>query len=465
MASVNESTSGFDTQNMPIIDIRKWRAIIETDMISGNYKPVLGMGPGGVGKSESVRDMCEDMGIGYVEMRLANYTPLDIMGLPSEKNGRTVFNPNDKLPYTKAMGGDQPEVGILMLDEISSCEHDVQVVALQLLDSSRSVGQYKLPDKWKVVACGNGPDDGGVYRGLPSNLINRCAAYRIEPVFQIWKEYLMSKSNKHGKSSAHPVVTAFLEAHPNFLCSLNPNTVDRPFSSPRSWTRLAEQLNDAWDAKEAWEAGRKERIAEARRSGDEDRIRRAEDEKYVIDRLFASMDQAEGKLNTQYVTTIASAVIGEDVGVKFSVFYKFEAELKTFAIDDIEKWKVKPSLEGLKREAIMILIEQLTVALADHWKLGKFGQEDFYDRKRYEKVKQDPNKVAHMAAMFEIIGWGSTAIVNGSENAKDVGSTFLANMQALGQGFSQMLILSYTWDDYPKHSDVYSDFCGKFYNT
>src|SRR5690606_40622459 len=53
-----------------------------------------------------------------------------------------------------AVQPNEPEVGLLFLDELGQASHDVQKPAAELL-LHRQVGSYKLPPGWIVVAATN----------------------------------------------------------------------------------------------------------------------------------------------------------------------------------------------------------------------------------------------------------------------------------------------------------------------
>src|SRR6056297_3306512 len=53
--------------------------------ISELVPPVMIWGPPGVGKSSVIRDIAHDLGIGYIDVRLAQREPIDIRGLPVPK--------------------------------------------------------------------------------------------------------------------------------------------------------------------------------------------------------------------------------------------------------------------------------------------------------------------------------------------------------------------------------------------
>jgi hypothetical protein len=232
----------------------------------GLNKPYLALGPAGCGKSESIANLCAEMHIGYREIRLVTATETDLMGLPYvadaaetaesydkkfEESMKSpefqkkvqqkimMFASNGQLPIAERDG----EAGILVLDEITSAAMEVQAAALQLLDVSRGVGNYKLPPKWLVVSLGNGEGDGGVYRQLPSAYVNRCMSFRVTASSDAWITWAM-------KNSVHPTVLAFIRQNPTSLHVL-PRTSDSEyvddntqFPSPRSWTAVSYLLQN-----------------------------------------------------------------------------------------------------------------------------------------------------------------------------------------------------------------------------
>ena len=44
--------------------------------------PLMVWGPPGIGKSTFIREICEENGIGFIDVRLAQREPVDIRGLP-----------------------------------------------------------------------------------------------------------------------------------------------------------------------------------------------------------------------------------------------------------------------------------------------------------------------------------------------------------------------------------------------
>jgi hypothetical protein len=191
------------------------------------------------------------------------------MGIPRlDSDGATTWGGNILLPKEDRDGIS----GILVLDEITSAEDSVRASAYQLLDSQRGMGTYKLPDKWMVIALGNGPDDGGVFKGLEHAFLNRCRGFRIEPDHGAWMEWAV-------RNKVNPAVTAFLAFEPQSLHVYDPDTIEY-FPSPRAWVKVSDALN-------LWE----------KRFG--------------------------GVLDDELTTVAAVSAIGETVGYRFSAFYKY----------------------------------------------------------------------------------------------------------------------------------------------
>lgn len=222
-----------ETLNMRTVPLTRILLQLEHQLEDGDYTPVTVLGKSGIGKTESISALAHRLGIGFRELRLSHYQESDLIGLPYiDKNGRTCHATSDLLPDSN-----DPEQGILMLDEVTSAPKSMRSAVYQLLDSSRSLGQYRLPPRWLVVACGNGPDDGGDFRGIEPAFLSRGFCWRVEENLRVWKDWAVA----HG---VHPAVIAFLSFQPE---SLHVMDLDRPFdmiACPRNWVKLSTQLKN-----------------------------------------------------------------------------------------------------------------------------------------------------------------------------------------------------------------------------
>jgi MoxR-like ATPase len=137
----------------------------------------------GMGKSSLVRQLAEDRGWGFVDLRCSQLEAADLRGLPYRgDDGRTHFLPPADLPVgdltadeaSRLLGPEdrsdpkahaawqrrQRELqtrlseGILFLDELNRAADDVLHASFQLV-LDRAVGEYVIPQGWSVVAAGN----------------------------------------------------------------------------------------------------------------------------------------------------------------------------------------------------------------------------------------------------------------------------------------------------------------------
>ena len=222
------------TNNIPSVTVETFTKIIEMQFQERNFRPIFGLGKGGIGKTESIYDLTKKLGIGYVDVRLLLYSETDLKGIPypNENHTKTVWLQNDILPTVEKNG----DKGILVFDEITSCARSVRTAAYQLLNERR-LGEYVLPDGWMMVCLGNGEDDGGDYQGMEGNFANRCAVFNVVHDLDAWKLWALNKG-------VHELVTAYVSFKPSDLHSYNPESeTELLFASPRSWTAVSDILN------------------------------------------------------------------------------------------------------------------------------------------------------------------------------------------------------------------------------
>lgn len=189
-------------------------------------RPVALWSQPGVGKSSVVRQVADSLGISLVTVMGSQFDPVDLRGIPSVKNGKTTWCPPDFLPTSGS--------GILFLDEMGQADQDVQKIFAQLcLD--RRLGEYVMPEGWKVVAASNRVEDrAGVGRVL-THLLNRFIHIDVDVSTQDWQDWAVA-------AGVVPEVRAFINYRPNLLMQFDPTTNARSFASPRSWHMVSDQM-------------------------------------------------------------------------------------------------------------------------------------------------------------------------------------------------------------------------------
>lgn len=270
------------SMNMINVSIERFLKQIEMSLDCHNYRAILGLGPGGIGKTEGVAGLTKRKGIGYKEIRLLNHTETDLIGVPiieeiKQSDGTTRKVTNFASNHLLPVEGRDGKYGVLVIDEITSANKNMRTLAYQLLDTSRSIGNYKLPDGWLVVALGNGPEDGGNFQGMEGNLLTRCDCYRVNTDVESWAKWAV-------ENEVNPTVVAFVKAMPEFIHNLNVNEDAHVFSCPRTLKALSDKLN--------------------------------------------YMEKAEGRqvLDPESVGIYAASSIGLTSAMRFQAFYRFKSQ-------------------------------------------------------------------------------------------------------------------------------------------
>jgi len=191
-------------------------------------------GPPGIGKSAVVQEAAVDAGIpleNYADIRLSTLEPVDLRGVPSVVNGRTIYNPPSFFPigqneidellrkYNIPITEDREEnlrelsrvltrekvekaildkienaikqdKGVILFDELPSAAHDIQVAAYEII-LDRKIGSYTLPIGWAIVAAGNRSKEVGAETSsyLPVPLANRMVHIGVDLNPKDWQEW------------------------------------------------------------------------------------------------------------------------------------------------------------------------------------------------------------------------------------------------------------------------------------
>ena len=163
-----------------------------THVALGQQEPVMFWGPPGVGKSEGVRQCCEEAGGHLVDIRLSQYDSVDLRGIPSPEAGFTIWNAPSTLPFKGNPGFPDDRPIFLFLDEINSAAPAVAAVAYQLIND-RAVGEHELMDNVVVIAAGNRDGDKGVTNRMPAPLANRFTHAEIDVDTDAWCYWAQNK--------------------------------------------------------------------------------------------------------------------------------------------------------------------------------------------------------------------------------------------------------------------------------
>lgn len=196
-------------------------------------QPLFIWGAPGVGKSQVVAQVAEELNLRLTDLRAVLLDPVDLRGLPLIKSdGVAHWCPPSFLPTEGE--------GVLFLDELNASPPLVQAACYQLV-LDRKVGEYTLPEGWTVVAVGNRETDRAVTHRMPSALANRFVHLDFSVDLDSWLEW----AERRGVSEE---IRAFIRFRPNLLHDFDPKKNEKAFPSPRSWDFAARILESAPDS-------------------------------------------------------------------------------------------------------------------------------------------------------------------------------------------------------------------------
>jgi hypothetical protein len=199
-------------------------------------RPIFLWGPPGIGKSDIVKQLGEELEAHVIDIRLSLWEPTDIKGIPyfDANAGKMAWAPPMELP-DEEMASQHKQI-ILFMDEMNSAAPAVQAAAYQLV-LNRRVGTYKLPDNVLIVAAGNREADKGVTYRMPAPLANRFVHMEMRVD---WDDYFAWAT----ENRIHKDVVGFLTFSKKDLYDFDPKSGSKAFATPRSWAFVSELLFD-----------------------------------------------------------------------------------------------------------------------------------------------------------------------------------------------------------------------------
>jgi len=202
-------------------------------------RPLFLWGPPGIGKSELVEGIANELGGLMIDLRLGQMEPTDIRGIPfyNKDIGKMDWAPPVELPDEETAA--QYPIVVLFLDELNSAAPSVQSAAYQLI-LNRRIGKYKLPDNVVMVAAGNRESDKGVTYRMPTPLANRFIHQEMKVDFASWQEWAVN-------NRIHKDVVGYLSFAKQDLYDFDAKSASRAFATPRSWTFVSQLLDEGDD--------------------------------------------------------------------------------------------------------------------------------------------------------------------------------------------------------------------------
>ena len=225
------------------------RAYLQRDE-NGNYRipairqrPLLLMGPPGVGKTQIIEQAARECGVALVAYTITHHTRQSAVGLPfivkktygGREHSVTEYTMSEIIAsvYDKMESTGLRE-GILFIDEINCVSETLAPTMLQFLQG-KTFGNQKVPEGWIIVTAGNPPEYNRSVREFDIVTLDRVRKMDIEPDFAVWKEYAY-------RQSVHGAILSYLEIRKENFYRIETTPDGILFATARGWEDLSEMI-------------------------------------------------------------------------------------------------------------------------------------------------------------------------------------------------------------------------------
>ena len=216
----------------------------------GNYlipsirqRPVLLMGPPGIGKTQIMAQIAAEEGVGLVAYTITHHTRQSAIGLPyiekhtygGQEYSVTAYTMSEILTSVyQLMERTGRKEGILFLDEINCVSETLAPMMLQFLQC-KTFGNQRLPEGWLIVAAGNPPEYNKSVRDFDVVTLDRVKRIDVTEDFGVWKAYARQKG-------IHGAVISYLDIKKDNFYRMENSADGMQFATARGWEDLSELI-------------------------------------------------------------------------------------------------------------------------------------------------------------------------------------------------------------------------------
>lgn len=203
-------------------------------------RPVLLMGPPGIGKTQIMEQIASECGIGLVSYTITHHTRQSAVGLPMIKTEEFDGKEYSVTEYTmseiisgvyKAVKEQGHREGILFIDEINCVSETLIPTMLQFLQC-KTFGNQKVPEGWIIVAAGNPPEFNRSVREFDMVTYDRLRVINIDADLEVWREYARERE-------IHNAILSYLDIRPQNFYSVMADVDGLKFVTARGWEDMS----------------------------------------------------------------------------------------------------------------------------------------------------------------------------------------------------------------------------------
>jgi hypothetical protein len=204
-----------------------------------NRQPIYLEGAPGIGKTELVKQVSSELGLGFVSFSMVHHSRNSLLGLPvinELKNGGkyTTYTMSEVIAKVLESVGEGNREGILLLDEFP-CMSETLMPAMLAFLQTKNIGMHYLPEGWVIVLCGNPPEYNKASKKFDASILDRIRKIEVEFDAQCFLSYGKEKEFAE-------VILSYLELQPDHVYSYSSGDGETELVTCRGWENLSHAI-------------------------------------------------------------------------------------------------------------------------------------------------------------------------------------------------------------------------------